>query len=397
MNNTHASIVRLLSLEAMSLAELQEAINLSMPTLRRAVQELTDAGWVRTVGRSGTTGGRPAMLLGLNESKYVIIGVHIQLPGLCLVTVDLNGNILDEYLAPNNRQLLPNEVVREISDYVYHIRQTLPDRLILGIGVAAPGYIDPASGDIISIERVPTWRNFQLKTQLEANLNLPTVIENDIDCMAFECLQQIETSAEDNLIYIGFDEGVKASLILNGEFYTGPLGNAGTIGWDLLRPESSIPASYLPRVTSVHAVVELFNDEIAGLDDESRGQYEAIANTSLLRERFQMILHAADKGLPICEDIVNKMLNVLAVASANFIYMLQPTTLIIGGRLGTLSKPLFDRFEDQVRQKLPTLVSNRLVIRQVPLSSRYSVAVGGSQRFLQHYIEDEDSILVPSS
>ncbi len=58
---------------------------------------------------------------------------------------------------------------------------------------------------------------------------MPVQIANDIDCMAFAEIQHTGKSLVDNLVYVGFDEGVKASMFLNGELYKGSLGNAGLI------------------------------------------------------------------------------------------------------------------------------------------------------------------------
>lgn len=392
--NTHATIIKLLSKKAMSLAALREATNLSMPTLRRAIDELSNARWIRAVGQSSATGGRPAKLFGLDDRTYLIIGVHIQLPGMRLITTNLQSDIIDEYVVPNNRQLLPNDVIREIADYAEYVRQTFSGNRILGIGVAAPGYLDPVSGDIISIERVSGWQNFPLRTRLEANLGLPTVIENDIDCMALDSIERLKTKSEGSLIYIGFDEGVKASLILNGEFYKGPFGNAGTIGWHLLRPPDQATSNYRELVTSIHGIVQFFKEQLSALDEEDKAEYAAILTMPNVRQQFQRILEAAQEGLPLCQSIVETMLSALTIAAANLIYTLQPSMLIIGGALGSMPRRLFDHLEDQIRQHLPPLVSNSLIIQQAQLTSPNSVSVGGTHRFLQHYIEDERNHLI---
>ncbi|MEZ4555504.1 MAG: hypothetical protein R2854_03470 [Caldilineaceae bacterium] len=65
----------------MSLADLQQATQVSLPTLRRAVQDLTDARWIRVVGQAEANGGRPAMLFGADTTRFLLVGVHLQLPG----------------------------------------------------------------------------------------------------------------------------------------------------------------------------------------------------------------------------------------------------------------------------------------------------------------------------
>ena len=181
------TIVELLSQQHHSLADLQQQTQVSMPTLRRAVQDLVDNRWISTVGQSATSRGRPAMLYGLDDSTHCIVGVHLQLPGLRLVTVDLPGNVLDEINIDHYDTLSPEDVLLEIAEYVQSIEQTLPHRNLLGIGIAAPGFTDPQSGEIISIGRVPTWQNFPIQARITATLGLPTFIANDIDCLFGNC------------------------------------------------------------------------------------------------------------------------------------------------------------------------------------------------------------------
>ncbi|MBK8019915.1 MAG: winged helix-turn-helix transcriptional regulator [Chloroflexi bacterium] len=76
----HTDILKILRTRPMSLADLQQATQVSLPTLRKAVQDLVDAQWIRIVGQAGANGGRPPNMFGLDDSHYVLIGVHLQLP-----------------------------------------------------------------------------------------------------------------------------------------------------------------------------------------------------------------------------------------------------------------------------------------------------------------------------
>ena len=134
----------------------------------------------------------------------------------------------------------PNQYIRTISSRVNKLKQEYRNRQLLGIGIATPGYVDPASGDVLSIGRAPHWPNFPLRARLEAEIGLPVVVENDIDCMTLAEMNGGEAGGED-LLYIGFIEGVKASMYLNGRLYKGPFGNAGLIGHTTVLPEPLAP------------------------------------------------------------------------------------------------------------------------------------------------------------
>ncbi len=207
----------------MTLAGLQAAAQVSLPTLRKAVQELTDSRWIQIVGQADANGGRPAMLYGLDESHFMLVGMHLQLPGIRLILTDLNSNILDERELFTGIVPGQSQSISSVADYIGE-SGCIPERRIVGVGIASPGFIDPRTGDIITIGRVPAWSNFPYCHRLQAAVNLPVEIANDIDCMAFAEFEHSDRQRMQNLAYIGFDEGVKASLFLNGEFYRGALG-----------------------------------------------------------------------------------------------------------------------------------------------------------------------------
>ncbi len=155
----HTIITKNLQARPMSLAELHPMTNVSLPTLRKAIQELTDSHWIRIVGQAEANGGRPAMLFGFDDSYYMLLGVHIQLPGIRLIISDFSGNVLDEKDLFQQEEASPHQIMQAIIDYAHEVKSRLEDRKLLGIGIAAPGFTDPETGNIISIERVPGWEN----------------------------------------------------------------------------------------------------------------------------------------------------------------------------------------------------------------------------------------------
>ena len=383
----HHSIARLLINTPLSLADLQLATQVSLPTLRRAVQELSDARWVRIVGQAEANGGRPAMLFGVDDSLFVIIGVHLQLPGMRMILSDLAGQVLEETELFDRAVPTPNEAVQEVVDYVARIRTSFAQRQVLGIGIATPGFIDLNSGDIISIGRVPTWESFPMCRRLQAALNLPVHIANDVDCMAFAELQYAHEPRESNLAYVGFDEGVKVSLFLKGGLYKGTLGNAGLMATHLLQVRDLPNPEDAPRLLTINGVNRIFEERLARLDEATQQRYANIVATASPRERVSLILAGAHADLPLCHAIVQEQSKALAVAVANVILMVQPDIIVIGGLLSLMPRSLYTVLEAEIRRYLPELISNNTIFQQGRLASQNSAAIGANHHFLQVYLD----------
>lgn len=369
----------------LSLADLQLMTEVSLPTLRKAVQELSDAQWVRVVGQSEPKGGRPAMLFGLDESVYAIVGVHLQLPGMRLITADLQGNVIDAQEAFSHDVPKPNETLDQIITYINALQQRFPQRQILGVGIASPGFTDPQTGDILSIGRVEGWQNFPMCHALKTMLDLPVHIANDIDCMAFAEFQHTGTVLDKNLCYVGFDEGVKVSMFLDGKLYKGAFGNVGLIA---TRLQEHHP---IGDVLTIHGVSKIFADKVNALDPSAQAVYEPILSIRDSRHRMQHILEWGVSGDEICGDVTQMMIRSLVRSIVMTTYLIQPDVLVLGGVLSSAPEVLYRQIETAIYEALPALFANHLVIRQATLSSPNRAALGASHHFLKTYLSDSNT------
>ncbi|MBK8019916.1 MAG: ROK family protein [Chloroflexi bacterium] len=311
------------------------------------------------------------------------------------MTADLTGRVLHEKRIIHAAMPLPDEVLRSISDYVVRVRKEFADQRLLGIGIATPGFLDPDSGDILLIGRVPGWQNFPIGSRLSMQFGAPTRIANDIDCMAFAEFQASGVSFDRNLVYVGFDEGVKASLFLNGELYKGALGNAGLIAGNLLHVEAD-DLQDKQAVLSIHGIVEIFSSKVNSLPTGEQRAYQPLLAIEDPRERFETILRSAAAGLPLCHAVVQLMNQTLAAAIANLIFIIQPDVFVVGGLLAVMPADLFADLEARVRVFLPRLVSHKVMIQLGTRTSPNLAALGAAHYFLDHLlIDQEESQLLP--
>lgn len=399
-NQLKGTILNSLHERPMTLAELQSATSTSLPTVRRSLQELMDSGWVRPHGQSASTGGRPATLFGLDTTSRLIIGAHVEIPTVNMVAVEPGGKKVDTRHVSAEGALLPEDAVRAIVDYVAAIRSRYPEHEILGLGIAGVGYVDPTSGDILYVGRAEGWRNYPLKSRLEEALRLPVVMESDTDCMIRVEIDRTDLPVDRDAVYLAVLEGVKMSMLLNGHLYRGPFSNSGLIGRTSVRraeameigaDESSSAAMSqdgqydLEDVASVGGVCAEFDrlaEHEVGVDPVVT-EIAAIANRN---HKYDAILLAAADGHALCRAVADQMISSLVEATVNMLFILQPMTLIFGGRLSKLPDIYRARLERGVRERLPTLLSNQLTIRYATITGRYAAAHGATYWFMRRHI-----------
>lgn len=379
--DTQRSILAQLVSRPASLADLGAATGVSLPTLRRAVQELGAGRWIRVVGREEGTGGRPANLFGLDTDVHTLIGVHLAHPGMRIVATDLTGAILDDVVPGGLFELEPDAVHAAVADFLAGFRRRRPERRPLGIGVATPGYVDPVTGTVITIGRVPTWSNLPLCDRLHEATGLRIAIGNDMDALAtaeFGFGEEARTYA-----YVGYGEGAKFSMFLDGVPYTGPFGNAGLVSPTLLAQGGGPDDAALLRVRGLVDAYERAADPTAPRNASHDRAPDAV------RRRFDEILELAAGGDPVADRVVARTSEVLGAQIAAFVHLIQPGLLVIGGALAGAPAPVLDRIEAAVRSRLPTLLDNALIVRQARVAGPEGTALGATRLLLQRFLAED--------
>lgn len=393
------SILTQLAGRPMSLADLAGATGTSLPTLRRAVHELTSARWTRVVGREEATGGRPANLFGLDDDVLTLVGVHLAHPGMRLVATDLTGRVLDDVVPDALVDLEPDAVHQAVLAFLSDLRRRRPERRVVGLGIATPGFIDPATGTVVTIGRVPNWNNLPLAGRIREATGLHVTIGNDMDALAtaeFGLGEEARTYA-----YVGYAEGVKFTMFLDGAPYEGPFGNAGLVGPELLAGGGDARDAELLRM---HGLVASYEREAEGAqgpatprrahpqDATSHGTPHdgtPLRRTPAeVRRRLDEILLRAARGEPAAERVISRMLGVLGDQVAAFVHLLQPELLVIGGGLAGAPTTLLDRLEANVRRRLPTLLDNALIVRRAHVVAPEATAVGATRVFLRRFLAE---------
>ena len=166
---TASSVARsVLDLGPVARSTVARATGLSTATVSVVSGRLVETGVLREVpeaaGRPGI--GRPTTPLGIDVDRLAVVGVHLAAPRFTVAVLDLRGRVVDsvrkEYAGPHPspEDELPR-IVAEVRGLIARHRA----REVVGIGVAAGGRVDPASGRLVE-HPVLGWRDVPLRQVL---------------------------------------------------------------------------------------------------------------------------------------------------------------------------------------------------------------------------------------
>lgn len=209
-----------------SRADIARETGLTRVTVSALVAELIAEGLLVELGqREETRPGKPATLLDLDRSAFVIVGLdlseHSVFTGALLdldgaistrAEVELAGSTGDEALA---------KVVALAEQLV--AAATAP---VLGIGVGSPGVVD-LGGVVLSAPNLG-WQGVPLQALLAERFGVPVVVANDANAAILAEHSFGGAASDAMLVKIG--HGVGAGLLLGGTPLFGSRFAAGEIG-----------------------------------------------------------------------------------------------------------------------------------------------------------------------
>jgi glucokinase len=238
---------------------------------------------------------------------------------------------------------------------------------VAGIGICAPGPLNPKAGIVINPPNLPGWRNIRLSHLLEDHFHLPAKVENDANAAGLaEVLFGAAVGYRD-VFYVTVSTGVGTGVIINKKIYHGKNGVGGEGGHVSIdfRSPYRCGCGTLGCIEALAAGPAMARRARVALEQEH-------SLPSLLREfsggdlrKIQpvMIQQAARKGDELAKSIIDETGFFLGAWLGGMMSLFDPEAIIIGGGVAQIGKPLFDK----IRQTMPSYTINRRFVADLPI------------------------------
>ncbi len=250
MNQSHQKeynrslVLHSLSLHtALSRVELAHMLNLKKSSITAIVADLLELGILKEVGpgEGRRKGGRKPIMLSLEDSFGVVIGIDLQPQSAFITVCNIRGDILIQDTFEFTGDDLYLSFIQKFTKVLDHAREIVEDLSlsILGVSLGIPGWVDSRNGVVLrSIPFSLSEYNFAEEVR-RLDLPFPVLVENDANCGAWSEVKNRVTSFRDSLFLLFVNRpvihegdslgGVALGLgvVLNGEIYTGSDYSAG--------------------------------------------------------------------------------------------------------------------------------------------------------------------------
>lgn len=144
--------------------------------------------------------------------------------------VEDGGKILAFASVPTLAKDGPDAVIEQIAMLAQRICSELPQARPVGIGIGAPGPLDPVAGVMTAPPTLSGWREVPLVNILQHRFMLPVRLENDANAAALGEWRFGAGRGAASLVFVTVSTGIGGGVISDGRILHGRRGLAGEIG-----------------------------------------------------------------------------------------------------------------------------------------------------------------------
>jgi glucokinase len=199
---------------------------------------------------------------------------------------------------------------------------------VRGMGVAAPGPLDPWTGVVHFAPNLPGWREVPLKRTLEDAVGLPATVGNDANLAVLGEALFGAGRGHANLIYLTVSTGVGSGILVDGRLLVGARGLAAEAGHVVVQLDGPACAcgnrGCLESVASGTAIAARAAERLAGGEPSSLRQEMGEISA-------EHVANAADAGDALARSVLTDAARAMGVGIASLVHLFNPSLVALGG------------------------------------------------------------------
>ena len=281
------------------------------------------------------------------SNSTLVVGVDIGGTKVAAGLVDHNGEIKRQIRTP---MVANGEASEGLAAVVSSIDLLLDHdadarTLIRGIGICAPGPLDPSTGIVINPPNVPCWRNFPLAAEIEKVYRVPVKVENDANAAALAEAYWGAGRGYRHIFYAGIGTGIGTGIVFAGRIYNGRTGAAAEGGHMSIDYQGPLCGCGKPGCIEVLAAGPAIARRARAKLASEKGVHSSIlelAKGNIDAVTSEMVGRAYASGDQLAKQTLQETVQLLSLWLSNIVDLLEPDVIIIGGGVAAMLNPFFD-------------------------------------------------------
>lgn len=262
--------------------------------------------------------------------------------------VDANGQISAQVREP----MVSNSSAQEgLNAVLSAIARVMPVSAVDvgGIGICAPGPLDPKTGVILNPPNLPCWRNFPLAESVQHRYSAPVKVDNDANAAALAETRWGAARGYGNVFYATIGTGIGTGIVFDGKIYHGRTGSAGEGGHVSIDYQGPVCRCGKPGcieiLASGTAIAQRARQELAAGADSVMLE---LAGGDVAALTGEIVGKAGESGDALATKILTDATEVLALWLSNIVDLFDPDVIVIGGGAAALYQPFFGKLHERI-------------------------------------------------
>ena len=305
-------------------------------------------------------------------SKYVI-GVDIGGTKIAAGIVSLEGilktKVVVPTLAKEGIKVSLKQVYKAIDNLISSSDIKMKD--ILGIGVCAPGPLDPVKGVVHNPPNLYGWKEVPLVKLLKEKYKKKVMLENDANASGMA--ENIWGAAKKykHVFYVTVSTGIGTAIIIDGKIYHGKNGMAGegghvTISYNDKEKCNCGNLGCIETLASGPSTVKRLIEELSK-NPKKRTSLSKMHQGKLNKLTMIDIGKAAKSGDKVSLKAIKDEANFLGIWLGNMVSLLDPEIIVIGGGVSLLGNLLIKDIKQVVKKRTINIFADKTPIVQAKL------------------------------
>ncbi|WP_103927368.1 ROK family transcriptional regulator [Petrotoga sp. SL27] len=329
--NNSIKVLDLLINKEMSRVDIAEETGLTKTTIGDIVKNFLNIGFIEEVKVSPNGVGRPSINLKIVKDFVHVIGVGILRDRVNGCLIDSSGEVLynvDYPYIEGNPQI--NIVYKAIDELMR--KAELTNRKVEVISFGVPGPLDTEKGIIKEPPKLPEFANFPLIKKIKEKYNVFACLGNDADMGAIGEKYYGKGKNLDSFIYILYDKGIGAGIIIDNHLYRGVNGYAGEIGQTIIVKNNKM--KYFEDEYGIDLIVKKIEDKIL----KPVKDIEYVSHLSEYQKEM--------------DEVINKVTKQFSIIILSLIHYFGISSIFIGGKGKYLGKSFLEKINETVKRYL---------------------------------------------
>jgi glucokinase len=244
--------------------------------------------------------------------------------------VSSTGDILSFAVEPTRAKDGPDVVIGQIFALLEEALRRNPGLTPRGIGIAAPGPLDPKAGMVIAPPTLRGWNNVPLNDIIGQRFSLPVLLENDANAAALGEWRFGAGRGVGSMVFVTVSTGIGGGVIADGRILHGRRGLAAEIGHMTITNQGERcfcgAIGCFEAVASGSALGHRASARTKPFDGSKMRALSADTDVS-----GRNVVDAARKGDALARELLDDEAHWLGIGFTNLLHLYSPDMIVMGG------------------------------------------------------------------